>query len=142
MTDLAVPSWMQRRRAQDAEHWHAQVMRGGLIAGVVVARSEGSWTARTQLRDRSLRPVGECVESGPFATEDAALRAGQAAGWRLHKAIVGMREVAEPVVAMSPPPGGFQSQALRRFARIQRAMQAKSAASIVPESAPQAGMIA
>jgi hypothetical protein len=121
MTHLAVPDWMNPSRVQPLEHWHAITMHGGLIASVVVSCAGGAaWTVRTQLRDRSLQPVGEGSTNGPFATEEAALRAGRAAAWRLHRAAVGMREIPPQAVAFAPPPSGWRSQALRRFAQAQR----------------------
>ena len=146
MTDLAVPSWMEPRGAQATEKWHATVMQGGLVSSVVVVSgSEGCWSVRTQLRDRALRPVGEARASGPFSTQEEALRAGEAAASRLHKSIVGIREVPQPAFVMTPPPGGFQSQALRRYARLQQLQQAakaRPAAPVVVQPAAEAEKIA
>lgn len=141
MTHLAVPDWMSTSRQQAVEHWHAITMREGLVASVVLScAGDGTWTVRTQLRDRSLRPVGEVSTNGPFATEDAALLAGRAAAWRLHRAAVGMHEVLDQAVVFAPPPGGWRSQALRRLAQAQRIAwptTPTSAPMVLPEQASE-----
>lgn len=138
MTDLAVPDWMNPSRAQPSEHWHAITMRGGLIASVVVSCVGGAtWKVRTQLRDRSLRPVGESSTNGPFATAETALRAGRAAAWRLHRAAVGMREVPPQAVAFAPPPSGWRSRALRRFAQAQRIVWPTPTPTPTPVTVPE-----
>jgi len=145
MTDPVDPISMDTTRADAAEHWHATVMRGGMIASIVVTRmADGIWTARTQLRDRSFKPLGDCWTSGQFATHAAALHAGQAASLRLHKALVGTHEVREPLrtIALPEPMGGYKSKALRRFARAQQLAQAMLSPKVVQEPASAMEMIA
>ncbi|HTD29227.1 MAG TPA: hypothetical protein VK660_07550 [Xanthomonadaceae bacterium] len=145
MTDLVAPSWMGTKRADAVEHWHATVMREGLIASVVVAcEADGRWTARTQLLDRSLQRRGDCRKSGRFDTHEAALHAGQAAALRLHKATVGTHKVPEPArtIALLQPVGGYQSQTLRRFARVQQDPQTMRSPTVAPQRESEAEMIA
>ena len=145
MTDLVAPTWMGTKHADAVEHWHATVMRGGLIASVVVTReADGGWTARTQLLDRSFKRRGDFRKSGRFDTHEAALHAGQAAALRLHKASVGTHKVPEPqrTIALLQPVGGYQSQALRRFARVQQGAQTMRSPTAVPQLACEAEMIA
>jgi hypothetical protein len=145
MTDLVAPSSMDASGSGGTEHWHASVMRGGLISSVVVARdAAGTWTARTQLRDRALHPKGDGWKSGPCDSREAAFHAGQAAALRLHKALVGTHEVPEPprTIAMLEPDGGYRSRALRQFAYAQASAQALRSTPAAPQRAAEAERIA
>jgi len=145
MTELFDPTRVDLQRVDAVEHWHATVLRGGVIASVVVTRiAAGTWTARAQLRDRSFHPLGECWKCGAFATHAAALHAGQAASLRLHKASVGTHQVPTPsrTIAMPEPVGGYQSQALRRYARAQQRVQEPSSPMAVPKPASEMELIA
>jgi len=138
MTNLLDPIRMDMQRAEADAHWHATVLHGGMIASVVVVgEADGTWSVLTQLRDRSLHPLGDGCKCGGFATHAAALHAGQAASLRLHKALVGMHPV-EPVrknAWSAPPVGGYQSEALRRFVRAQQHVEEVGPSTIAPEPA-------
>jgi hypothetical protein len=136
MTVLVDPIMLDTQDANAVEHWHATVMRGGMIASVVVTRvADAMWMARTQLRDRSFNPLGNGWKCGPFATHAAALHAGQAASLRLHKALVGTHRVTDTprTIVFPQPVGGYQSKALRRFARAQQRAQTKRSPTPVPQ---------
>jgi hypothetical protein len=86
MTDLVAPPWMDTKANSDAEFWHATVLPSGLIASVIVCRNaDDRWTARAQLRDRTLRSTSDDGERGPFASHENALLAGQAAALALQQ---------------------------------------------------------
>jgi len=130
---------MDTKPADAVEHWHATVMRGGMVASVVVAReADGLWTSRAQLRDRSLNHLGDCWKRGSFATQAEALDAGQTAALLLHTAFLGMHDPPEPprTIALAEPVGGYQSQALRRLARSQQRLQAEPSTALVPVPQP------
>jgi hypothetical protein len=136
---------MDARRADAVEHWHSMTLHGGMVASVVVVREAGErWTARTQLRDRSLTPRGDCRKSGPCATHEAALQAGQAAALRLYKAFVGLHKVPDPArtIVLMQPAGGYQSQAMRRFAGALTGAQTKPLPAAVPERGVEAEVFA
>ena len=124
MTDLVAPAWMDTRANGDVEHWHATVLPGGLIASVIVRRKpDGTWTARAQLRDRTLRPTSDDRERGPFDTHEAALSAGQAAVLALQQA------ATEPLVeslsadVSRSAVGLHRSQVARRCVHSKRSRQ-------------------
>ncbi|HEY2346913.1 MAG TPA: hypothetical protein VGH80_13725 [Xanthomonadaceae bacterium] len=105
------------------EHWHASVLAGGLISRVIVKRDrDGTWMARARLCDRSLRAFGDDSETGPHASHEAALHAGQVAVLKLYRASIGLQPVPEPVqmIAAHEPAGGYRSNALRQFVRAVR----------------------
>jgi len=117
MTVLVAPDALTPPRAE--EHWHGATMRGGVLSSVVTTRAPGgAWSVRTRLRDRSLQPIGAGWSGDGFATEEAALRAGEAAASRMHKRLIGTRSVPAPsrTILDFEPSGGYQSQALRRLA--------------------------
>jgi hypothetical protein len=145
MTVLTAPGSMEKKGAGPDTHWHSTMMHGGLISNVIVGcAADGMWTVRTQLCDRSLRPIGDGGMSGPFATHDAALRAGQAVALRLHKASVGTHPVPEPLrmTALPEPVGGYQSQALQRLASAHQNAQTMRLPMVVTQHASEAEMIA
>ena len=136
---------MDTKRVGPDEHWHSAVMHGGVISNVVVGcNTDGTWAARTRLCDRSLRPICDGSTSGPFATHEEALHAGQALALRLHKASVGTHQVPEPprTIALLEPVGGYRSQALQRLARAQQSALSMRLPMVVPQRASEAEMIA
>ena len=145
MTVLLAPAWMDAKRAGPIEHWHSTVMHGGVISSVVVGcNAHGTWTVRTQLRDRALNSLGDSWKSGPFDTHEAALDAGHVAALRLHKALVGTHQVPElpSKIAILQPVGGYQSQALRRFAQAQPGTQAMRLPMVLAKQVAEAEMMA
>lgn len=131
MTDL-VMACLHEGGERPEEHWHAATMRAGLLSSVVTTRRpDGHWTVRALLRDRSLRPLDDGWKGDGFATQEAAHRAGEAAALRLHNALVGLHGVPVPprTTSESEPPGGYQSQALRRYASALRMSPPQRAAT-------------
>lgn len=145
MTVLSAPGWMDTRRAGPVEHWHSAVMHGRVVSTVIVGcDADGTWTARTQLCDRSLHPIGDSWKGRPFATHEAALQAGQAAALGLHKESFDTHQLPEqsrPIMLLEPG-GGFQSQALRRMARAQEGAQTTRLPMVVAQHASAVEMIA
>jgi hypothetical protein len=145
MTVLSISGATDTKRAGPDEYWHSAVMHGGVISNVVVGcDADGTWTARTQLCDRSLRPIGDRCDSAAFATHDEALDAGQAVALRLHKALIGTHPVLEKprTIALLEPIGGYQSQALQRLARAQQSAQTMRLPMVVAQRVSEAEMIA
>ena len=122
MTVLVAPTGLHPDRSN--ERWHAHTLHGGTIASVVVASSASGhgWFARTTLRDRGLRPIGGGWTGGPYPSPEAAHEAGRLAALRLHKALVGLREVVQPSRAVldGEPAEGYRSHALRRYVQAQQ----------------------
>lgn len=93
MTDLAAPQLLPSGESPCIEEWHGSVVRGCLVACIVVKQdSAGQWKVTAELQDVGFRPAWEGWQGGPFDTHDAAYEAGQRAAAGLHEAIMAARQ--------------------------------------------------
>ena len=93
MTDLAAPQLLPPHKSPPVEEWHGSVMRGQLVACIVVKQgSAGKWKVTAKLQDAGFWPVWKTWRGGPFDTHDAAYEAGEHAASTMHGAFMAERQ--------------------------------------------------
>jgi hypothetical protein len=93
MTDLAAQQLLPSRKSARMEEWHGHVLRGHLVACIVVKQgSTGKWKVTAKLQDVSFWPVWKTWQGGPFDTHDEAYEAGERAAARMHGAFMDARQ--------------------------------------------------
>jgi hypothetical protein len=96
MTDLNATHLFPPHQSHLVEEWHGNVLRGRLLACIVVKQgSAGKWKVTAELKDVGFRPVWKTWRGGPYETDDEAYAAGQRAATTMHAAFMAARQDLE-----------------------------------------------